>query len=201
VTTEKLLPILTSAIDKNLPTTGTKIHDYFFVQNELFLIPGTYNMTKAFPQKGEADGRIQFDKNQVYVGPDRITNSMLISAPYNIKQAIGNVLIELERDVHQIQYKPTQRKNSKAEKMFSGVPPGLCPERIMRSVQHALKKCEKAFCDTNKSIDAIMSQYHQPLPMIVGTFQDGYECNIPFPQVPREQRASPEPTAPTDRIQ
>ena len=30
----------------------------------------------------------------------------------------------------------------------------------------------------------------------VGTLQDGYVRNVPLPRVPREQRASPEPTAP-----
>jgi hypothetical protein len=60
-------------------------------------------------------------------------------------------MIELEGDVHQIQYKPTQRKNRKAEKMFPGVSAGLCPEGIMRSVRHALKKCEKALCSTKKN--------------------------------------------------
>jgi hypothetical protein len=39
---------------------------------------------------------------------------MLIMAPCNVKQAIGNLLIELEGDVHQIEYMPTQRKKSKA---------------------------------------------------------------------------------------
>jgi len=65
-----------------------------------------------------ADGRFQFDENRVYDGPDRITGIMLISAPGNVKQAISNILIELEGDVHQIRYKPTQQKNSKAEKVF-----------------------------------------------------------------------------------
>ena len=51
---------------------------------------------------------------------------MLISAPGNVKQAVGDLLIELKGDAHQIQYKPTQQNNSKAEKMFPGVPAGLC---------------------------------------------------------------------------
>jgi hypothetical protein len=78
------------------------------------------------------DSHLQFDENRVYDNPNRITGIMLIiSAPCNVRQAIGNLLIELEGDVHQIGYKPTQRKNSKAEKMFPGVPAGLCPEGIM----------------------------------------------------------------------
>ncbi len=32
---------------------------------------------------------------------------MLISAPGNVKQAIGNLLIKLEEDAHQIRYKLT----------------------------------------------------------------------------------------------
>ncbi len=35
----------------------------------------------------------------------------------------------------------------------------------------------------------------------VGTLKDGYIRNVPLPRVPREQRASPELTAPKDRIQ
>ncbi len=36
---------------------------------------------------------------------------------------------------------------------------------------------------------------------VVGTLKDGYVRNVPLPRVPREQRASPELTAPKDRIQ
>ena len=35
---------------------------------------------------------------------------------------------------------------------------------------------------------------------VVGTLKDGYVRNVPLPRVPREQRASPELTAPKDRI-
>ena len=35
----------------------------------------------------------------------------------------------------------------------------------------------------------------------VGTLKDGYVPNVPLPRVPQEQRASPELTAPKDRIQ
>jgi hypothetical protein len=55
---------------------------------------------------------------------------MSISAPGNVKNTIDNLLIELEGDAHQIRYKPTQQKNSKANKMFPGIPgipAGLCP--------------------------------------------------------------------------
>ncbi len=34
----------------------------------------------------------------------------------------------------------------------------------------------------------------------VGTLKDGYVRNVPLPRVPQEQRASPELTAPKDRI-
>jgi hypothetical protein len=47
---------------------------------------------------------------------------MLISAPVNVKQAIGNLLIELKGDAHQIQYKPAQQKNSKVEKSSLAFP-------------------------------------------------------------------------------
>ena len=135
LSTERSLPILTSSAHKNYPTTGSKIRDYFHVQNEYSLIPGTRNKPKVPPQKVDADGRFQFDENRDYDGPDRITGIMLISALCNVKQAISNLLIELEGDVHQIGYKPTQQKNSKAEKMFPGVPAVLCPEGLMRSIR------------------------------------------------------------------
>jgi hypothetical protein len=167
VNTKKKLPILTSASDRNIPTTGTKIWDYFFVQNEFSLIPGMQNKPKVPPQKVNLDGRLQFDENRVYDGPNRITGIMSISAPCNVRQNIGNLLIELEGEVHQIRYKPTQRKNSKAEKMFLGVPAGLCPKGIVQSVWHGLKKCKKALCNGKKfSIEANMNQYHQDLPIM-----------------------------------
>ncbi len=75
---------------------------------------------------------------------------MSISAPGNIKEAIHNLMIESESNAHQIWYKPTQRKNSKAKKMFPGIPAGLCPKDIMHSSQHGLKKCEKTLCDAKK---------------------------------------------------
>jgi hypothetical protein len=172
VNTERKLPILTSASDGNIPTTGTKIGDYFFVRNEFSLIPGTRNKPKVPPQKVDSDGRLQFDENCVYDGPDRIKGIMPISAPCNVRQAIGNLLIELEGDVHQIRYKPTQRKNSKVEKMFPGVPAGLCPKGIMQSVRHGLKKYKKALCNAKKfPIKANMNQYHQDLPVMNGYFK------------------------------
>jgi hypothetical protein len=48
---------------------------------------------------------------------------MLISALSNVKQAIGNLLIEPKGDAHQIWHKPTQQKNRMAEKMFLGIYP------------------------------------------------------------------------------
>ncbi len=134
LSTERSLPILNSSMDEHYPTTGTKIRDHFHVQNEYSLIPGTRNKPKVPPQKVDADGRFQFDKNRVYDGPDRITRIMLISAPCNVKQAVSNLLIELEGDVHQIRYKPIQWKNNKAEKIFPGVMAMLCPEGLMRSI-------------------------------------------------------------------
>ena len=101
ISTKKPLPILTSPKDKNIPTTGNKIRDYFFIQNQYFLVPGTWNKPKASPQKVDSVGHFQFDENRQYDGPDRITGIMLISAPGNVKQAIGNLLIELEGDAHQ----------------------------------------------------------------------------------------------------
>jgi hypothetical protein len=41
LSTEKSLPILTSPKDKNIPTTGTKVRDYFYIQNNFSLIPST----------------------------------------------------------------------------------------------------------------------------------------------------------------
>jgi hypothetical protein len=47
LSTEKSLPILTSPKDKRIPTTGTKARDYFYIQNNFSLIPGTQNKPKA----------------------------------------------------------------------------------------------------------------------------------------------------------
>jgi hypothetical protein len=66
--TERSLPILTSSMDKNFPITSTKIRDYFHVQNNFSLIPGTQNKPKVPPQKVDADGQFQFDENRVYDG-------------------------------------------------------------------------------------------------------------------------------------
>jgi hypothetical protein len=118
LSTERSLPILNSSADKNYSKTGTKIKRLFSRPKKYSLIPGMHNKPKVSPQKVDADGQFQFDENRVYDGPDKITGIKLISAPCNVKQAISNLLIELEGDVHQIRFKPTQRKNSKAEKMF-----------------------------------------------------------------------------------
>jgi hypothetical protein len=92
---------------------------------------------------------------------------MSVSAPGNVKQAIGDLLIELKGDAHQNKYKPTQRKNSKAEKMFPGVPTGLCSEGIMRYIRHGLKNFEKTLCNAEKfSIKANMDRYQLPLPVM-----------------------------------
>ncbi len=84
VNTERKLPVLILATNKNIPITGTKIRDYFFVQNEFLLIPGTQNKPKVPPQKVDSDGRLQFDENRVYNGPNRITGNMFILAPCNV---------------------------------------------------------------------------------------------------------------------
>ncbi len=97
---------------------------------------------------------------------------MSISAPGNVRDAIDNLLIEFEGNAHQVCYKPTQQKNSKAEKMFPGIPAGLCHEGIMRSVQHGLKKCEKTLCNAKKfTIKANMDCYHLPLLAMNGYFK------------------------------
>jgi hypothetical protein len=41
LSTEKSLPILTSPKDKNIPTTGTKVRDHFYIQNSFSLISST----------------------------------------------------------------------------------------------------------------------------------------------------------------
>jgi hypothetical protein len=97
---------------------------------------------------------------------------MIISAPGNVKQAIGDLLIELKGDTHQIQYKLTQQKNSKAEKMFPGVLAGLYNEGLMRSIRHGLKTCEKILCNVKKfTIKANMDHYHLHLPIMKGYFK------------------------------
>jgi hypothetical protein len=170
LSTKKSLPILTSPKDKNIPTTGTKVRDYFYIQNNFSLIIGTPNKPKAPPEKVDADGQFQFNENRQYNGLDRITGVKSVSAPGNVKQAIGDLLIKLKGDAHQIKYKPTQCKNSKAEKMFSGVPAGLCGEGLMRSIRHGLKSCEKTLCNAKKfTIKANMDWYQLPLPVMNGS--------------------------------
>jgi hypothetical protein len=162
---------LTSPTNKNIPTTGTKVRDYFYIQNSFSFIPVTRNKPKAPPQKVGNGRRFQFNENHQYDGPDRATRVMSVSDPGNVKQAIGDFLIELEGDAHQIKYKPTQRKNSKAEKMFPGVPSGLCSEGLMHSIRHGLKNCEKTLCNAKKfTIKANMDPYHLPLPVMNGYF-------------------------------
>ena len=74
--TDKSLPILTSPTNKNIPTTGNKVRDYFYIQNSFSLIPGMRNKPKAPLQKVGDDGRFQFNENHQYDGPDRITGVM-----------------------------------------------------------------------------------------------------------------------------
>ena len=170
--TDKPLPILTSPTNKNISTTGTKVMDYFYIQNSFSLIPGTHNKPNAHLQKVGDDGQFQFDENHQYDGPNGITGVMSVSTSGNVKQAIGDLLIKLEGDAHQIKYKPTQRKNSKAEKMFPGVPAGLCSEGLMRSIRHGLKNYEKTLCNAKKfTIKANMDRYHLPLPVMNGYFK------------------------------
>ncbi len=107
VSTKKPFPILTSPKDKNIPTTGNKSRDYLFIQNQYSLVPGTQNKPKAPPQKVDSYGHFQFNENRQYNGPEKITGIMLISALCNDKQAIGDLIIELKGDAHQIRYKPT----------------------------------------------------------------------------------------------
>ncbi len=133
ISTEKAFSVLSSPKDKNIPTTGNKIRDYFFIQNQYSLVLRTWNKPKATPQKVDSDGQFQLDENRQYNGPDRITGIMLISALGNVKQATGDLLIKLKGDAHQIRTYPT--KNSKAKKMFPGVPSVLCNEGIMCSIR------------------------------------------------------------------
>jgi hypothetical protein len=172
ISTKKPLPISTSPKDKNIPTTGNKIRDYFFIWNQYSLVPGTWNKPKAPPQKADSDGRFQFDGNRQYDGPDRMTGIMLISALGNIKQAIGNLLIKLKGDAHQIRYTPTQQKIARQEDVPWRPLSGLCNKGIMCSIRHVLKTCEKTLCNAKKfTIKAIMDWYHLPLPVMNGYFK------------------------------
>jgi hypothetical protein len=125
---------LTSAKDATIPTNWHQDQGLFFTQNKSSLVPGTRNKPKNPPQKVDADGCFQIDENQQFDGPDRIIGIMSISALSNVEEAINNLLIELEGNAHQIQYKPSQWKNSKAKQMFPGIPAGLCPKGIMCSI-------------------------------------------------------------------
>ncbi len=56
--------------------------------------------------------------------------------------------------------------------MFPGIPAGLCPKGIMRSIWHGLKKYEKTLCNAKKfTIKANMDRYHLPLPVMNGYFK------------------------------
>jgi hypothetical protein len=70
--------------------------------------------------------------------------------------------------------------------MFPGVPPAvLCPEGLMRSIRHGLKKCEKALCNTKKfSINANMTQYDLPLPIM-----NRYFMQVTPPKAPRDSES------------
>jgi hypothetical protein len=92
-----------------MPTTGTKVRDYF---SSRISSPSTLECAtnkQKTPQKVDSDGCFQFDENQQFDGSDRITGIMSISAPGNVKDAINNLLIKLEGNAHQICYKPTQQ--------------------------------------------------------------------------------------------
>jgi hypothetical protein len=52
VSTKKPLSILTSPKDKNIPTTGKKIRDYFSIQNQYSLVLRTWNKPKSTPPEG-----------------------------------------------------------------------------------------------------------------------------------------------------
>jgi hypothetical protein len=90
VSTGKPLPVLTSAKDANMPTTGIKVRDNFFIQNRFSLVPGMLNKPKNPLQKVNADGCFHFDENRQFNGPDRITGIMSVSAPGNVKEAMNN---------------------------------------------------------------------------------------------------------------
>ena len=67
----------------------------------------------------------------------------------------------------------TNRPNGKkAEKMFPGIPSGLCNKGIMCSIRHGLKTCEKTLCNAKKfTIKANMDCYHLPRPGMTGYFK------------------------------
>ena len=69
--------------------------------------------------------------------------------------------------------------------MFPGVPVILCPEGLMRSIRHGLKKCEKALFKAKKfSISANMSQYDLHLPIM-----NGYIKQVTPPKAPSESES------------
>jgi hypothetical protein len=63
ISTGKPLPVLTFAKDASMPTTGTKVRDNFFIQNQFSLVLGRHNKPKNPPQKVDANGCFQFDEN------------------------------------------------------------------------------------------------------------------------------------------
>jgi hypothetical protein len=69
--------------------------------------------------------------------------------------------------------------------MFLGVPAMLCPEGLMGSIQHGLNKYEKALCSAKKfSIDANMTRYDLPLPIM-----NGYFKQVTSPKAPSDSES------------
>ncbi len=66
ISTSNPLPVLTSVKDANMPTIGTKVRDKFFIQIQFSLVLGMCNKPKNPPQRVDADGRFQFDENQLF---------------------------------------------------------------------------------------------------------------------------------------
>jgi hypothetical protein len=121
-----------------------------FIQNDWSLTPGIRNKPKLPAPKVGKDGRQVFDENRGYHGPNRVTAIMWISTSCNVKDALTCLQMELEGEKIQIQWNPTQKKNTQNQIVIYGPPPGFDAKGIMRELLFGLKECEKELCNANR---------------------------------------------------
>jgi hypothetical protein len=144
------LPPLLSTTGPNFPTTGMQTRNYLFIQNQWSLTPGMRKKPKLPVAKVEKDGHQLFDEICGYVGPDRITAVMWVTASCNIKEALTALQMELEGEQLQIRWKPAQKKILRNQIVIYGLPPGFDQKDIMRELLHGLKECKKGLCNGNR---------------------------------------------------
>ncbi len=96
-----------------------------FIQNSWSFNSGVQNKPKLPAQKFGKDGRLVFNKNKGYDGPDRITSIMWVSTQCNVNDALKDLQMELEGESLQICWKQTQKKNTRIQIVLYGLLPGF----------------------------------------------------------------------------